>query len=1020
MATISKGSMVQLAADPQRMGAVTDVIDGTTEKRYQVFMDNQLQTFYESQLILNDPELENQRIVSFEEFLLYLSSLQIRHPSCSTLYSLNAARIDFIPYQFRPALKFIRSERPRILIADGVGVGKTIEAGLILREMQARMNVQSVLIICPRPLITERKWELEMKRFDEDFTPLDGPSLRYCIRETENDGIWPAKYNKIIIPYSLMDEVLIGGKSGSRNRKSKKGLLELKPPPRFDLVIVDEAHHIRNPETYSHKVVSFFCVHAEAAVFLTATPIQLGNEDLFNLLHILWPDLILDKQSFHSMAEPNPFINQAVSQARAGNSDWQIQADEALQHASETSWGKTILSRNPEFITCRDSLKNTNISRDQRVEIIRRLEDLHTFAGIINRTRRRDIGEFTIRKPETISVDFTPSQQHVHDKLIEVQARILEALHGSQNVNFMLTTLRRQAASCIFGLAPFIEDILMRRIDELTWLSVADSEQLPEDDFLDSLRKEIDEVVEAAKRLPSDDPKLENLRRIIEDKQNLPNNKMILFSTFRHTLAYLYQKLTADGYRVGLVHGGTPYEERTVIRTRFEAPRDHPNTLDILLFSEVGCEGLDYQFCDCMVNYDIPWNPMRIEQRIGRIDRVGQQSETVAIYNFITPGTVDAEIYERCLQRIGVFNESIGESEEILGDINKEIRSIAECLELTPEQRQKKFEQLADNEIRLIQEKRQLEDKEAELFGIRLPKEMIETEVKNASNKWLTPEAIQCLVACYLRVRCGDEREYLLGEKSLKTLRLSEESRSRLLADYENIEKQISPMFREWELWLKGGDQHLPITFEAECAKRHKDAAFIMPVHPLAIQAAHHFQSEKPIFTTMTASCKEISPGRYPFAIYAWEYIGLRNDLEIRCISTNHELMDAFPRLLLKTDSCVYAPTRMPDDATQNELDTIHHQKWLEARREHRERSETIARARLESLTTSHNARLSLIQEQLSAATNEKIRRMKQSEINNAEADYEHRVKKLHNAGDKADIIAQSIAFGTIEILKGV
>ncbi len=96
-----------------------------------------------------------------------------------------------------------------------------------------------------------------------------------------------------------------------------------------------------------------------------------------------------------------------------------------------------------------------------------------------------------------------------------------------------------------------------------------------------------------------------------------------------------------------MIHGETSDEERVDLRTRFEMPQDHANALDILLFPEIGCEGLDYQFCDCIVNYDQPWNPMRIEQRIGRIDRKGQKSENVAILNLITPWTVDAYIYER-------------------------------------------------------------------------------------------------------------------------------------------------------------------------------------------------------------------------------------------------------------------------------------------------------------------------------------------------------------------------------------
>jgi ATP-dependent helicase HepA len=127
-----------------------------------------------------------------------------------------------------------------------------------VRELQARRDIQSILIVCPRPLVTERKWEVEMKRFEERFTHLDGKTLRYCIKEMDKDGVWPEQYQKVIIPYSLFDEVLLNGKS-DREKRQRKGLLGLDPPPRFDLVIVDEAHHVRNPETYAHKAVRFFC-----------------------------------------------------------------------------------------------------------------------------------------------------------------------------------------------------------------------------------------------------------------------------------------------------------------------------------------------------------------------------------------------------------------------------------------------------------------------------------------------------------------------------------------------------------------------------------------------------------------------------------------------------------------------------------------------------------------------------------------------------------------------------------------
>ena len=110
-----------------------------------------------------------------------------------------------MPYQFRPALKIIKSDQPRILIADSVGVGKTIEAGLIIKELEARGNLERVLIICPKALVAERKWEMEMKRFDEEFIPINGNDLRQIISDTERDGEWPLRYSKAIIPYSILE-----------------------------------------------------------------------------------------------------------------------------------------------------------------------------------------------------------------------------------------------------------------------------------------------------------------------------------------------------------------------------------------------------------------------------------------------------------------------------------------------------------------------------------------------------------------------------------------------------------------------------------------------------------------------------------------------------------------------------------------------------------------------------------------------------------------------------------------------
>lgn len=180
---IGVGSVITLVSDSSVVGAVIGV-DGY---KYSVLVNGGVQSFYAEQIRLKEAE-KRSSFLPLRKVRSALTAYQINNPGSTSLYSLNSARIDFVPYQFRPALKMIKADSPRLLVADDVGVGKTIEAGLILKELEARSSITSVLIICPRPLVAECKWVLEMKRFDEDFTQLDGKALIEAVSETDRDG----------------------------------------------------------------------------------------------------------------------------------------------------------------------------------------------------------------------------------------------------------------------------------------------------------------------------------------------------------------------------------------------------------------------------------------------------------------------------------------------------------------------------------------------------------------------------------------------------------------------------------------------------------------------------------------------------------------------------------------------------------------------------------------------------------------------------------------------------------------
>jgi SNF2 family DNA or RNA helicase/DNA-directed RNA polymerase subunit L len=1012
--------IVVLKSDRSKRGPVMSLQIGDPEDTVNVFIDGKIVPYYASQLDVDRPEKYHD--LNSDEFHAYLSALEIRFPGMSNLFSLNAARVDFIPYQFRPVLRFIRADRPRMLIADSVGVGKTIEAGLILRELQARKDIRSILIICPKPLITEKKWLNEMKRFEESFVHLDGKLLRFCIDETAKDGVWPETYNKSIVPYSLFSEDLVGierdeaGKKIKPSKKKKIGLIDLDTLPHFDLVIVDEAHHIRNSNTIGYQAVKYFCDNAEAAIFLTATPIQLGENDLYTLLNLLRPDLIIDPESFNHMAEPNPFINAAVSAMREKNSDWANLALEQLDKASQTSWGTVLLAKNPEFIEIKKQLNRKEIFPEERVKMITVAENLHSFSGIINRTRRRDIGEFTVRKPTTVKISFTSKQQQLHDALLQIQADILSLIHNNKNIAFMLTTIRRQAASCIYGLKPFLDEMLKRHLDELFWDVGSDDEAETDESFVSTIETQINELIAFANTLDDEDPKYSALLKIIKEKQALPNNRIMLFSTFRHTLYYLATKLQNDGFRAGVIHGGIPDEERILLRTKFEKAREETNAIDILLFSEVGCEGLDYQFCDCMINYDLPWNPMRIEQRIGRIDRQGQKSPAVAIYNLITQGTIDGDIFERCLSRIGVFEKSIGDCEEILGEITQKIKSIAEDFTLDEKSRQEKLDQLADNEIRHIQETEKLDEENYNFIGLRLPQEQLAKEIDEASNYWLNPGSLFRLVNLYLQKRIEKEQEFILGEKTLKTLRLSVEARSILLEDFRKLPLNKNPMYTKWEKWLKGSEQHLLMTFDADTAVNNLDTAFIMPLHPLVKQSADFFKLEGEAHTKLSVVSDVLPRADYPFAIYYWKLHGIREDHCLKIIADTDATTKQIEQLLKES---VNNSAFNFSDTSENkwkELDDKHYVLWNTAKTDHIERNKQIIHFQRESLSISHKARMALLNDRLAYATHEKIINMIQGEIAKAGSDYSRHIQDFELAETKADVEFEPVAYGVLSV----
>lgn len=1054
------GQIVRLRADPNRQGAITEILPSIGGvRKYRVFHSSgYFGEYFEDQLDLAPTRavsdlastLLQGGLSSSDEFRARITAARLSTPQTDSLYSLYAARIQHIPFQFKPLLRFLRADRPRLLIADEVGVGKTIEAGLILRELQARQEVENVLIVCPKALVL--KWKFEMERFDEDFRPLSPEILQYCIKETNLDGVWPSQYARSIVHLELLQNAQYISikrqieRQKKRERKQKilkkkslnqfpRGLKDLNPPPHFSLVIFDEAHHLRNPATYSHEIAKFLCKESEAVILLTATPVHLGSKNLHTLLNLLRPDVLPDFTVFQQMMEPNTHLINSMRhiRTRSPEQNWQNESLSTIKRAMNTVWGKQVLRNDPIAVEWTERLSRPGeIDEGERIRLLRDLEELLPLSHLINRTRRRDIQQFqfTTREPHTVEVPFTQPQKEFYEALIDFRRQVLNLKYDERVIRLITNTVERQASSCLPALIPMLDNFI--RTGRFSSEEVTDDLELDEDtpelpsslvDMARGLRNQADNI-------PSDDdPKLKQLTKIISGVLRVSRPKKVLvFSYFLHTLTYLEKELARAGYRVSRITGKTQEEDRHKLRKRFRSPNEAPEAIDILLSSEVGCEGLDYEFCDCLVNYDIPWNPMKIEQRIGRIDRFGQKSDKVLIYNFITPGTVEERIFYRCYKRLKIFRNTIGDLEEVLGQTVRDLQRLAYNPALTIEQAEEKARQMADNVIRRADEQRRLEEESESLLGLdRAFTEEIDTLI--GEGRFVAQNDLAQMVNLYVE-------QDKIGGKIMPDrqkpgrhhrLRLNKEARA-VISDNASVQDRYDRSTVKFKRWLNGNKPTLSITYDQETALEHRDTTFITPVHPLAKAAAAYWKDiSTPLGARLRVRHSTLTVGWHFFILYLWEAVGVQSEVKLRAfawdINQNKLSEDVSANLLgLFERASGIQQIRFTTKANlQQCIDTVEevaNKERLEAVRLLNQRNEHLLARRLATLEGYYRNQLARVAEELKQSTNERRQRMKQSEKSRIESDFERKKTEMEQKRD-SDIVSERIAMGILQIEKG-
>jgi len=623
--------------------------------------------------VVDDPyEWIRERPADARRLTATLTRAKLSQHLSDTLYSFRATRTLFRAYQFKPVIRLLEAERPRLLIADEVGLGKTIEAGLVWTELDARQQAHRVLVVCPSALV--QKWQYEMEeRFGYELVNADSAYLSDFLVRLEEDRV----PNRLRMVCSL---------ERLRVWSGLERTAEL--APRFDLIIVDEAHALRNRGTRSFELAQHLSLWGDAMVFLSATPLNLGNDDLYNLLEVLAPGEFANREDLEERLQPNRVLNRVS----ASLLDPSITAAERLAMLDELpsmSFGPAVMSR-PEFRDVRSTLTHDQLTPAEIAATKRQLAALHALSTVITRTRKVEVMEDrVVRSPELINVEWTEDELALYEAVEAWQrsrARQLQVPAG-----FALQMPLRLASSCL----PAARDRVLslanataERLDtEILW-EENEYDDLDEYENLDGFDgSPTATVIEAARRLGDTDTKfdefLTHLQAVVAQ-----GKRVLVFTFSRPVVGYLRRRL-AEHVRVEVLHGGVPKDQRGPLLRRFRA-----HDFDVLVASRVASEGLDFEFCSAVVNYDLPWNPMEVEQRIGRIDRFGQTEEKVLVLNFHTPGTIETDIVFRVLDRIGVFNDSIGELDPILRPLLPELKSTMFDFNLTEAQRQRQFAEI--------------------------------------------------------------------------------------------------------------------------------------------------------------------------------------------------------------------------------------------------------------------------------------------------------------------------------------
>jgi len=597
----------------------------------------------------------------------FLKQIAYQLPLSNAGGELSNSRTDLLPHQILLTRDIVESERRRFLIADEVGLGKTIETGLIIRELLARKEAQRILIICPAGLT--RNWQQELR----DCFRLHFDILGNDFNDTSSLS-WETHHRVI----ASIDTI-----------KQLRRIERLRRAPKWDLIVFDEAHHLSRKKygkkidyTQNYRLAEMLRGYTKDLLFLSATPHQGDSYQFWSLIQLLDDQLfespqamtdhrgLLNRVMFRRTkrevtdAEGNPiFMRRQVHTQTFPLSARERWFYDRLTEYLREGYGvagieekkTTSKQRAVGFVMATFQKMMSSSPRAIRQALRRRLlvllaREQMTLEKRIQETRAVGLAEKILRIQEEMrklaieiaSIPSSPEQDALADTYIaKVKQRLTRKGYLGEETTPWALDAEEEAESIIYA-----------------------------DVAIPNETQKVRELIKLAPEGP--DRKFDTLIRAIEQVKRLsPNEKIVIFTQYRETLEFLREELSKlyGEEKVATLKGGPLEDKIAAVESFWE-----PEGAQFLISTSAGGEGINLQVCHILFNYDLPWNPMAVEQRIGRIHRYGQ-TDTVQVYNLVAEDTVEERIYSLLEEKLLEIAQTIGKVDPVTGQVVEDFRS---------------------------------------------------------------------------------------------------------------------------------------------------------------------------------------------------------------------------------------------------------------------------------------------------------------------------------------------------------